>query len=109
MNNSKCKLTTEKDLGVVIDQNLISFTAAVAAKTNRLLGIASKCFEHLDVANLPVLYSYILFWNIQMPFVVSRPDILCGGGDSIQFYVIQHSLVWWAYGGLRIGRGFWRW
>jgi len=55
---SLCTTTAEKDLGVIIDQNLKfhQHTAAAAAKANRILGLISKCFEHLDVDTLPLLY-----------------------------------------------------
>ena len=53
-----CVATAEKDLGVVIDQNLKFHqhaAAAAAAKANRILGLINKCFEHLNVDSLPLL------------------------------------------------------
>jgi len=34
--------------------------AAVAAKANCILGLISKCFEHLDVDTLPLLYKTLV-------------------------------------------------
>jgi len=49
-------------LGVIIDQNLKfhQHAAAAAAKANRILGLLSKCFEHLDVDTLPLLYKTLV-------------------------------------------------
>ena len=49
----------------MIDQNLKfhQHAAAAAAKTNRILGLINKCFEHLDVDSLPLLYK-TLVWPI---------------------------------------------
>jgi len=49
--------TAEKDLGAIIDQHLKfhQHAAAAAAKANLILGLISKCFEHLDVDTLPLL------------------------------------------------------
>ena len=57
-----CVATPEKDLGVVIDQNLKfhQHAAAAAAKTNRILGLINKCFEHLDADPLPLLYKTLV-------------------------------------------------
>ena len=60
--NSKslCTTTTEKDLGVVIDQSLKFHqqAAAAASKANCTLGLISKCFEHLDIDTLPSYLEY---------------------------------------------------
>ena len=59
----KSKQTSaEKDLGVVIDQNLKfhQHAAAVATKANRILGLISKCFKHLYVDSLPILYKTLV-------------------------------------------------
>ena len=57
-----CSTTAEKDLGVMVDQNLKfhQHAAAVATKANRILGLISKCFEHLDVDSLPILYKTLV-------------------------------------------------
>ena len=57
-----CSTTTEKDLEVVVDQNIKihQHAAAVATKANRILGLISKCFEHLDVDSLPILYKTLV-------------------------------------------------
>ena len=56
---SFCTTTAEKDLGVIIDQNLKfhqrTAAAAAAAKAIRILGLISKCFEYLDIDTLPLL------------------------------------------------------
>ena len=50
-----CTTIAEMDLGVVIDQDLI-FHQQAAAKANCILGLINKCFEHLDIDTLPLLY-----------------------------------------------------
>ena len=59
---SLCSTTAEKDLRVVIDQNLKfhQHAAAVITKSNCILGLISKCFEHLDVDSLPILYKTLV-------------------------------------------------
>jgi len=59
---SLCTTTAEKDLGVIIDQNLKfhQHAAAAADKANRILGFINKCFEHLDVDTLPLLYKTLV-------------------------------------------------
>jgi len=44
-----CSTTVEKDLGVVVDQNLKfhQHAAAITTKANCILGLISKCFVHL--------------------------------------------------------------
>ena len=55
-------------LGVVIDQNLKFRQQAVAAKANCTLGLISKCFEHLDIDTLPLLYKTLMhpIWKMQI-------------------------------------------
>jgi len=61
LGESLCTTTAEKDLGVIIDQNLKfhQHKAAAAAKANRIVGLISKCFEHLDVDTLPLSYKTV--------------------------------------------------
>ena len=49
-------------MGVVIDQNFKFHqqAAAAAAKANHILGLISKCFEHLDIDTLPLLYKTLV-------------------------------------------------
>jgi len=53
-----CSTTVEKDLGIVVDQNLKfhQHAAAAATKASHILGLISKCFKHLDVDSLPILH-----------------------------------------------------
>ena len=57
-----CSTTAEKDLGVVVDHGLKfhQYAAAVAIKANRILQLISKCFDHLDVDSLPILYKTLV-------------------------------------------------
>ena len=58
-----CTTTAEKYLSVVIDQNFNfhqQAAAAAAAKANRVQGLISKCFKHLDVVILPLLYKTLV-------------------------------------------------
>jgi len=54
--------TVEKDLGVVVNENLKfhQHAAAVATKANHTLERIGKCFEHLDVDSLPIFYKTLV-------------------------------------------------
>jgi len=82
INGESLCTTTEKDLGVVIDQNLKFHqqAAAAAAKVNVncTLGLISKCFEHLDIDTLPLLYKTLMhpIWNMQMLYCITDQKLL---------------------------------
>jgi len=39
----------------VVDQNF-----KIATKANHILGLINKCFEHLDIDSLPILYKTLV-------------------------------------------------
>jgi len=57
-----CTTTVEKDLGIVVDQNLKfhQHAAAVATKINCILELISKCCEHLDIDSLSFVYKTLV-------------------------------------------------
>jgi len=75
---SLCTTIAEKDLGVIIDQNLKfhQHAAAAAAKANRILGLISKCFEHLDVDTLPLLYKTLVRPSLEYANAIWGPHYI---------------------------------
>ena len=53
-----CSIVSDLD----VDRNLKfhQHAAAAAAKADCILGLISKCFEHLDIDTLPLLYKTLV-------------------------------------------------
>ena len=69
------QVTEEKDLGVIIDNELKFHrqTATSVKKANRVLGIIKKSFSHLDESTLPLLYKTLVRPHLEYANVVWGP------------------------------------
>ena len=76
---SLCTTTAEKDLGVIIDQNLKFHQIA---SQPYILGLISKCFEHFDIDTLPLLYKTLV-----------RPILEYANVKWGPYYIIDQKLL----------------
>jgi hypothetical protein len=68
-------ITSEKDLGVLFDDRL-TFSGQVStsvAKANRLLGLIKRCFQHMDMQTLRLLFVSIVRPHLEFANVAWHP------------------------------------
>ena len=82
------QVTEEKDLGIIIDENLKfhKHTAAAAKKANFILGLIKRSFASLDSNILPLLYKALVRPHLEYGNLIWGPHFK---GDQIKLEKIQ--------------------